>query len=136
MSYLDSEVTSDFVNVDRLNGTENLHGEPFPNTPKWSYSLGLSYERTLRGDLTAYFAADYSHRSATHSGLGNLEIEKIGAYGLLDLRAGVRSADGKYMIELFGRNVTDKYYWVDADYLNDAGYRRTGMPATFGIRLG
>ena len=136
MTYLDSEITSDFVNVDRLMGSENLKGEAFPNTPKWAYNVGLYYERPVTSKLNGYFAADYSHRSGTHGGLGNLEIERIKGYGLLDLRAGVRTSDDKYYAEVFGRNITNTYYWLNADYLNDAGYRLTGMPATYGIRLG
>ena len=35
----------------------------------------------------------------------------------------------------WGRNVTDKYYWNQAQHVNDVLVRFTGMPATYGVTL-
>jgi outer membrane receptor protein involved in Fe transport len=51
-------------------------------------------------------------------------------YALLDLRAGVTKDN--WTFQLWGRNVTDKWYWTGAYHVNDVLIRYTGMPATFG----
>ena len=48
----------------------------------------------------------------------------------------MRAADERWFAEIWGRNVTNSYYWNDATYVTDSSYRRTGLPATFGLRLG
>jgi iron complex outermembrane recepter protein len=43
--------------------------------------------------------------------------------------------DGHWRTELWGKNVTNTYYWNTADYEFDPAVRYTGMPATYGITL-
>ena len=57
----------------------------------------------------------------------------IPEYTLLDARAGMQHSDGKLRIWLWGKNVTDRYYWTHVDHVLDTVTRVTGMPATFGI---
>jgi len=58
---------------------------------------------------------------------------KINSYVLLDLRAGIRSP-GNWTLSIYGRNVTDKYYWTGSTHLIDTENRFAGMPATFGVQ--
>ena len=37
---------------------------------------------------------------------------------------------------MFGKNVTNKYYWNNAAIASDAIVRFTGQPATWGVSLG
>jgi iron complex outermembrane recepter protein len=55
------------------------------------------------------------------------------AYGVLDLRTGLESADHKWKVQIFGNNVTNKYYWTEASRIYDTTVRYAGMTATFGI---
>ncbi|WP_157220945.1 TonB-dependent receptor [Flavisphingomonas formosensis] len=59
----------------------------------------------------------------------------VPGYALLDLRAGIESADTKWRFELWGRNVTDKFYNVGTTLLADYTVRFTGMPAAYGAAL-
>jgi len=54
---------------------------------------------------------------------------------LLDLRTGVDTASGRWRVWLWGKNVTDKYYWIHAEKITDTVARVAGMPATFGISV-
>lgn len=58
---------------------------------------------------------------------------KVPGYVLLDLRAGV--SKGPWLVQAWGRNVLDKYYWTAADHVNDVLLRYTGMPATYGVTV-
>lgn len=144
-TYLDSRVDGDFpgYNPYSLNATINLKGEPFPNTPKWSARLGGQYSwEILPGRYSAYVGLDgnyvgssqgqFGNNSAVAEGFPSLEIA---SYATLDLRAGLDSDDGHWRFQVFGRNVTNKYYWTQAIHIDDAAVRFAGMPATFGASV-
>jgi iron complex outermembrane recepter protein len=57
----------------------------------------------------------------------------VPSYTLVDLRAGVIM--GNLMIEAWGRNVFNTWYWTAADHVNDVLLRYTGMPATYGVTV-
>jgi iron complex outermembrane recepter protein len=60
---------------------------------------------------------------------------EIHSYSLLDLRAGLESVDGHWRGQLWGRNVTDRRYIIEAADSVDTITQLTGMPATFGIDI-
>ncbi|MDB5580120.1 MAG: TonB dependent receptor [Bradyrhizobium sp.] len=134
-TYLDSRVKGDFFNITRPGTVENFRGEAFPFSPKWAVHAGGAYDWSIAENLGAYVGADYSYKSATYDAFGEVDFERIKAYGLLDLRAGLRSKTAGWTAEVFGRNVTNAYYWNDATAPADATYRRAGMPVTYGVRL-
>lgn len=146
VTYLDSKVTDDFINystyiiddADKI----NYKGESFPYTPKWSVQYGARYDWTLDDGLNVFVGADASYQSRTNGFFGASRAASIGApsvtvkpYGVLNLSAGIESSDEQWRIELFGRNVTNTYYWNSAFWSNDVTSRVAGMPATFGVRF-
>ncbi|MDX3899322.1 MAG: hypothetical protein QHC40_02215 [Sphingobium sp.] len=68
---------------------------------------------------------------------------QLPARTLLDLRTGVQTrdgdgdgdGDGDWSIQAFGRNVTNKYYWINVAHAIDTVVRYAGMPATNGITI-
>ena len=54
------------------------------------------------------------------------------SYGTLDLSVGVQSSDGRWHGELWGRNVTNTYYWQSVFYFSETTVREAGMPARVG----
>ena len=55
----------------------------------------------------------------------------VPGYALMDLRAGVHS--GPWFFQIWGRNVTNTWYWYGAYHVNDVLLRYTGMPTTYGV---
>jgi outer membrane receptor protein involved in Fe transport len=53
----------------------------------------------------------------------------------LNLTAGVEAEDKRWRIEIFGKNVTNKYYWNSVNYIADSNVRFAGQPLTYGMRL-
>jgi outer membrane receptor for Fe3+-dicitrate len=145
VTYLDSEVTSNFINfgpyVLNAADTVNFKGEAFPFTPTWSVNYGARYDWALTGDLGAYVSFDASYQSKTTSAFGDTPAHAEGpslankAYSLLNLTAGVQSDNGHWRAEIWGKNVTNTYYWTTAFYEFDPVVRYTGMPATYGVTL-
>ena len=145
VTYLDSRVVSDFFNYGPyvLNGTDtvNYKGEAFPFTPKWSLNFGARYEWPLSQMLVAFVSLDGSYQGRTSSAFGDTAAHAEGpslfnkAYGLLNLAAGVKSQDDHMLVEIWGKNVTDTYYWTTAFYQFDPVVRYTGLPSTYGVTV-
>jgi iron complex outermembrane receptor protein len=52
------------------------------------------------------------------------------------VRAGVASPDDKWRLTVFGRNITDEFYILNASTASDAIVRYVGRPATWGVTFG
>jgi iron complex outermembrane recepter protein len=112
--------------------TRNFAGEPLPNTPEVMANADLQYEFDLTNGYRAFAGGNVNYTSATHSGFGEYELEKVNSYALLDLRAGVDSPNRRWRATVWARNVMDKYYWINQLRIGDTTAKVTGMPATFG----
>ena len=134
VTYVDSSI-GDFTNIDPFGVTRNFRGEAYPNTPKWQGSLAVDYEFPVSDGLNAFLGANATMRSKTNGGLGENPILDIDGYTLVDLRAGVSSADDAWRVSLWGRNVTNEYYWTNAYRIADVAARFAGKPATYGVSV-
>jgi iron complex outermembrane recepter protein len=144
-TYLDSRVTSSFLNFASYatgpTDQVNFKGESFPFTPRWSLNYGARYDWGLTNKLSAFISANGSYQTKTVAAFGAAHADAEGppvdlkAYGLLNLTAGVASADQHWRAELWGKNVTNTYYWTSAFYVNDTTVRVAGMPTTYGLAV-
>ena len=134
-TYIDSKVTQHFTNLSNpLGQTVDIYGEHFPNSPKWQLTGDAQYSFPVSSTIEGFVGASGSYRSAAQAGFGRVPQFVIPGYGLLDLRAGLKSEQG-WRIEIWGQNVTNKLYWNNIAKLTDTFSRTTGMPATYGIRV-
>lgn len=133
-TYIDSEI-GDFTNFDPYGVVRNFEGEAFPNTPEWQVTANAEYRWRATEGLDAFVGGNVSYRSDANGSFGEYPILDIDGYALLDLRLGVESADGRWKATVWGRNVTDEYYWTSAYKIADVTARFAGKPATFGITL-
>jgi len=134
-TYVDSQVDADFNTNDPFNHVLNIKGEAFPNTPKWQISGDAQYDFPLSGDLNGYVGISGHYRTDTAANVGNSPEFKIPGYTLLDLRAGIQSENGHWRGEVWGHNVTDKFYILSVMHIVDNVTRAVGMPATYGVTL-
>ncbi len=134
LTYVHSRI-GNFTNIDPFGVTRNFEGEAFPNTPKWQGNLAVDYEFPLSGSLNGFFGTNITTRSKTNGGLGENAILAIDSYTLVDLRAGLASADNSWKLSVWGRNITDKYYWTNAYRIADIAARFAAKPATYGVNL-
>jgi len=47
----------------------------------------------------------------------------------------VSSADNRWGAELWGQNLTNKYYWNNVVQVYDTNVRYAAMPITYGVRF-
>jgi outer membrane receptor protein involved in Fe transport len=62
-------------------------------------------------------------------------VSRISPYTLLDLRLSLEQAGEPWKITLWGKNVTDKYYWTNTVAVYDTTVRYVGEPVTYGATL-
>ncbi len=132
-TYLDTEVTKSFLNYTAFGAQADFKGRRFPFTPKWQINADAEYDWPVSANTEAFVGANYTYRSSTNGDFVTDPRLSIDSYGLLDLRAGLQDAGGDWRISLYGRNVTNEYYYQTAVRRGDAIVRYTGMPVTYGI---
>ncbi|MDR3509017.1 MAG: TonB-dependent receptor [Caulobacteraceae bacterium] len=111
-------------------------GEAFPNTPRWQAVGDAEYRFPIGGkDLQAFVGGTVSYRGRSYAGFGQSPEFRLPDYTLLDLRVGVESPSGHWTGQVWGRNVTNQYYWTNVTHLTDSLARLAGMPATYGVSL-
>jgi iron complex outermembrane receptor protein len=116
----------------------DLSGRPLPGLSRWSVSAGAEYRFPLAMfDSTGYAGVDASYRSAAYSDASDSKYLQIGGYSLLNLRAGLITADN-WEIFLWAKNIFDTRYfqYLQAQTGNSgAVFGLVGDPRTFGVTL-
>jgi len=138
---LDTALTYARTRIDRFTGFDGAavlgdqSGTPFPFSPAWQSVSNLDYTVSLTGGLRAFVGGSLTYRGGTFAGLGAPKTLRIDAYTLLDLRAGVGRPDGRLRAWVWGRNVTNEYYWTNVFLNANAVARFVGQPATYGVTV-
>jgi outer membrane receptor protein involved in Fe transport len=83
--------------------------------------------------FSAFVGTSATHHSAANAGIGDSADLYLKHYTVLDLRAGVETPDSRWRFTVWGRNVTNEYYWTNATHTNDEFVKYAGMPADFGL---
>ncbi|MGD9659819.1 MAG: TonB-dependent receptor [Porticoccaceae bacterium] len=111
----------------------DFSGSELPFTPDLHFVADVDYHWSISDSLGAFVGANMVYNSETNSTFGDPADTRIDAYTTLDLRAGIESPDGQWSASLWGRNVTDEYYWTNQFYSQDVIARFAAKPATYGV---
>ena len=137
-TYLSSRVTSDFNTVNQEGASGDFKGSRLPYTPKWSAVADSQYEWAYR-EVKPFLGASLTYRSSDNTSFqtGALQAPdyRLPSYTVLDLRAGIAAQDDRWRVTVYGRNVTDRYYWGFVFNQADTIVRRAAPPAVFGISV-
>lgn len=133
ITLVSSKVDGSFINYTSAGTLGDFAGEAFPYTPKWSGNTDVEYRWPVGHTLQAFLGGNVSYQTATNGSFGELADFRVRGYALLDLRAGVEAPDGRWRASVWGRNVTNQYYWTTAAHFGDTNVRFAGMPVTYGL---
>ena len=142
-SYIKGKIKK-FSGVNAAGIVADFAGTPMPYSPKWNLTADAQYEVPITDAVKAFAGVNVTYRSKTISVVGGdqnppnatpntFPLFGIDSYSLVNLRAGVEG--DKWRVEVWGKNVFNKYYWNTAYPAFDTITRYTGMPATFGVNL-
>lgn len=110
-------------------------GKPLPNAPGLSFTAGARYRQQLGGGWTITPSTNLSYSGKQYKEIDHY-IEN-GAYALLDARIELAPPGGHWTFALWGRNLTDKVYFVGLIPAVSSGtvigtQRIVGAPRTLG----
>lgn len=119
-------------------GTNAFAGNRFRLQPEVIAAGGASLRLPLADGVTFYATPSASYQSKVFFELPNREEISQDGYTLVNVRAGVEFADGRYRIGGLARNLTNERYLIDAG--NTGGTFGTptyiaGEPRFYGIEL-
>ncbi len=132
-TYVDARVSRDFTTLNPFAAPIDINGQQLPATPRWQGSADAEYRFDL-GRVKPYLGASLAYQSRSYAVFGENAEFILPSRALLDLRAGAEFGDGRWRVEAFGRNVTNRYYWVNVSRQIDTVVRLAGLPATYGLR--
>ncbi|PAL24237.1 TonB-dependent receptor [Sphingopyxis sp. GW247-27LB] len=138
-TYLNTKIKSDYFTTVIQNGVPaavNARGLELPNTPDFSATADTEYKWGISNDVDAFLGGSMTHVAKTTAAFpANGVATILPAYTLFDLRLGFAANDGKWRIQFWGHNITNKYYVLTDTSGIDSRYRFAGMPATYGVTL-
>jgi iron complex outermembrane receptor protein len=135
VSYVNAPAAADNPQANATN-TQDLSGVALPGVSKFAYSLVADLSQPVASNLEGYVHADYLHRSSFNTSTTNSVYAIVPAYGLLDGRIGIRTADRRYDLSIFARNLTNKNYYISRNATNYGLITAAvGDPRTYGVTL-
>jgi iron complex outermembrane recepter protein len=107
-----------------------VSGNSLANAPRWTTSFTARYEHSLSNNLQGFLQGDLYHRSSFRFSQTLDPRTRIGSNAIIGLSAGVRTADDKWSITAFVRNIADKRVpsFIIADPVSGAYTGSSGIP--------
>lgn len=134
VTYVDSRVLR-FTGINNERVLADYAGSALPFSPKWHIVSDVDYGFDLTGRLGAFVGANMLLNSKTNSTLGDARSSVIRSFATLDLRAGIKALDDRWSFSIWGRNVTNSYYWTNQFVTQDVNVRYAARPVTYGVTL-
>ncbi len=126
-----------FKDTDREGNEQVLAGNTFRLTPKHSLSTGANFE--VEAAMGVFFLRpSYTYKSHVYFEEENQPGIEQDAYGLLNARLGYNTKNRKYEVALYGSNLLDAQYLIDAGNTGLVFGTPTfiaGAPRFFGIQV-
>lgn len=147
IAYLNTEIT-DWV-VEGLDSSDpevvadaqaelDAHlGNHVPDSPEWTVNGLVRYGVPLTASLNLSVMADFNHVSDVFKNTSNDDYLKAPSYWLLNARVSLSSADGRWEASLWGKNLGDKFYYLERfDNFGPSWiYETPGVPRRYGLTL-
>lgn len=113
-------------------------GDRFRLQPEWQAAAGFTINANIGGGMHFFATPTVTHRSKIFFEVPNKELISQDAVTLVNARAGVSFADGRFEIAGFVRNATDENYLLDAGNTGGGFGIPTFIPAEprlYGVQL-
>ncbi|WP_375195860.1 TonB-dependent receptor [Sphingobium sp.] len=89
---------------------QNIRGGALPNSPDWKANASIRYEDDLTPSYVGFVQLNGNVQSRVLFDLNQDQALDQKGYGTIDFSFGVKTADDKYQLTFFIRNLTDKQY--------------------------
>jgi iron complex outermembrane receptor protein len=117
---------------------DDFSGNTLPEAAKHTVTTAINYRRGVGTGLELTARADLAYRSSVFFEPDNVPQYEQGDYTLLGARLGIASADGRWGVTVWGRNLADEEYVVyrgDGVIVPGQAIQTLGLPRTYGVEL-
>ena len=113
---------------------QNLNGTPLPRAPKLNLSGGFNFDREIsdRFKIGLTGGVTYSSKYFTDASSSPTGVSR--PYTLIDASVRFGDIQDRWMVELIGRNLTDRYYYQQTNDVPFTGSAQGGVTGTLGDR--
>ncbi|MBP8671743.1 MAG: TonB-dependent receptor [Sphingobium sp.] len=133
VTYVHSKITSSFLTPDGFGVVVDVKGEQFPVTPKWQLNGDIDYRVSVGSSMDLVLGTNVRYQTSAPATFGHSAVFDIPGYALVDLRGGLEAPDGQWKVQLWGRNIFNKFYLNSITHVTDTIARTAGMGATYGV---
>lgn len=124
-----------YVGINAAGLPMDFDGQPFLYSPKFQGGLTVLYSRDLTEGLGLQAAVNGRYQSKSHADLEGNPLFEIKEYGLLNASLGLHALNDRWEVSIWGRNLTDEYYWSAVSSNANVVVRFPGQPRTYGASL-
>jgi len=110
-------------------------GNKLNNSPEMSGGVMAQYTHEMNSGGSFYIRGEYQFKSEVFFTADNNSVETQDDYSLINAFAGYTTANGKFSVELFGRNLADEEYITSSGSFTLVPAGRVGWPVTYGVQL-
>ena len=98
------------TNPTGLGNVQDRSGSQLPNSPKFKFNLGATFEGEMANGMRDMFTLTYQHQSSVNFDLLGSPYDTQQAYGLMNASVGLEK--GPYKVSIFVNNLFDTHYAV------------------------
>ncbi len=124
-----------YTGINSAGQSQNFDGAPFLYSPKYQGGLTALFNHDIGSNLKLDAALNGHWQSKSHADLEGNPLFVIDGYGLVNASIGIGSPAQGWNLSVWGRNITDKYYWSSVASNANTVVRFPGKPATYGASL-
>jgi outer membrane receptor protein involved in Fe transport len=133
-TWLHTEVQG-YTGINAAGQSQSFDGRPFLYSPKFQGGLTALFDHDLECGLKLQAALNGRWQGKSSADLEGNPLFAIDGYGLLNASVGVSDPAKGWELSLWGRNLTDEYYWSAVSSNANVVVRFPGKPTTYGASL-
>ncbi|WP_029915938.1 TonB-dependent receptor [Caulobacter sp. UNC358MFTsu5.1] len=132
-TWLHTEVQG-YTGINSAGQSQNFDGRPFLYSPKFQGGLTAMFDHEVGDGLRLKAALNGRWQGKSSADLEGNPLFAIDGYGLVNGSVGLASDKG-WELQVWGRNLTDEYYWSAVSSNANTVVRFPGKPSTYGATL-
>lgn len=133
-TWLKTEIKN-YIGINAAGEPFDYDGLEFPYSPEFSGAAAVTYDTPVTDQLGIRAILNGRYQSSTSSTIEEFSPLAIKDYGILNASLALYDLDGKWEASLWGRNITDTYYWSSAATNANTAVRFPGRSSSFGATV-
>jgi hypothetical protein len=117
-----------YTGINAAGQPQDFDGRPFLYSPKFQGGLTALFDHDLSSGLKLQAALNGRWQGKSSADLEGNPLFAIDGYGLLNASVGLSSPAKGWALSLWGRNLTDEYYWSAVSSNANVVVRFPGKP--------